>query len=157
MSQTINQQGFPKLDSKIVNPDGTLDWVWYRFLISLWQRSGGASPGPTPPQVTVTLQLNGGLLQAFEFPSGQLIGTLDILGLAGQTGEIQQPEISPWSFSSSSAGTLVVYSGKVEVSRNGEAFTPLGLCGGAVPIRAFDSARVTWFGPDAPTVVWLPT
>ena len=34
--------GIPQLTSHLVNPDFTIGGPWYRFLISLWQRTGGA-------------------------------------------------------------------------------------------------------------------
>lgn len=36
----IPQQGVP-----LINENGTMNIVWYRFFISLWQRTGLATPG----------------------------------------------------------------------------------------------------------------
>lgn len=34
---------FPKLDSPLVNPDGTVSFPWYRLFIALWNRTGQSS------------------------------------------------------------------------------------------------------------------
>lgn len=44
MSQAETQQGFPKVPAQFVNADLTINEVWLRVLISLWNRTGGA-PG----------------------------------------------------------------------------------------------------------------
>lgn len=37
-------QAFPNADTPLVNPDGTLNLVWFRFFAALWNRTGSA-PG----------------------------------------------------------------------------------------------------------------
>ena len=38
-----NQSGVPRLDSPFVQPSLVIAIPWYRFLITLWNRTGGAS------------------------------------------------------------------------------------------------------------------
>ena len=38
----FTQNGFPKLNSPFVLPNRQIEIPWYRLLITLWNRSGGA-------------------------------------------------------------------------------------------------------------------
>lgn len=48
------QQGVPSFNYPIVNKDGTLSTAWYQFFISMWQRTGGATPPTTLSSLRVT-------------------------------------------------------------------------------------------------------
>lgn len=39
MTELVTQQ-MPRLDTPLVNPDGTMNYIWYVFFLSLWKKSG---------------------------------------------------------------------------------------------------------------------
>lgn len=45
MAGPLPWQGLPQIGTPIINPDGTMNFTWYRFFESLWKRSGLATPG----------------------------------------------------------------------------------------------------------------
>jgi hypothetical protein len=54
---TTIQQGFPTIQTPLVLPDGSINPVWWNFLISIYQRTGGTtgdSGGTSLPPVILT-------------------------------------------------------------------------------------------------------
>jgi hypothetical protein len=49
-------QNFPKLDTPFIEPNGQVNIIWYRLLITLWMKSGGSF---TQQQLSQSLQSNG--------------------------------------------------------------------------------------------------
>lgn len=73
-----------------------------------------------------------------------------------QPGVTESVTVSPTVLIPSTHGTMVISSGKVELSRDfGTTWLQVGLVGGAVPVLGSDEVRVTWTG-TAPTAVLLP-
>lgn len=60
------QQAFPKLNTPFVDEGGVISIPWYRFLIALWNRTGGSSGGTTV-DTGVMVDFGGGSI-----PSGWL-------------------------------------------------------------------------------------
>ncbi len=64
---------------------------------------------------------------------------------------------SPFVFVAPGPGTLVVASGKTELSRNGGGiYYTVGLQGGTVPVLISDQVRVSWTG-SAPLITFFPS
>lgn len=146
----------PKLDTPVVNPDGTVTWAWYRLMIAIWQRVGGQTVS-TPTAVAVSQAASGGL-QGTIVATGKSVpivsqGPL----LPGQPAQPQAPSASPFLFVASDAGTLLTDSGKAEISRDGGVtWYQVSLVGCAIPMLPEDQVRVSWFGAEAPTITYLP-
>lgn len=122
-------QAMPRLNTPLVNADGTITVPWYRLFISMWQRTGGS----TVPATSQVLYSN---------------------AAGGQEVVLSAPA-SPITYQAPSAGSLVASSGKVEVSRTG-TFRQVSLVGGAIWLATGDSVQVSWMGNEPPTVVFLP-
>ena len=86
-----SSQGMPNMATPLVNEDGTMNPVWYRFFLSLFTRSGLGTPGITvngttansPIQIAPAfwvnyLPPNSTLVVADQF-DGSLIGTIVIV------------------------------------------------------------------------------
>ena len=161
-------QTVPYLSTPLTNPDGTISIPWYQFLVSLAQRTGMTTPGTAAvdglqsSQNSVVLgqtsQAAGAPLAAYSALSGDYLGTLQLADEAGGPAEPQTLTTSPWTFTAAMGGTLEVFSGAVEISRDGGVtWYTIGLCGGAVPVLLDDQVMVTWYSTDIPVVVFLPT
>lgn len=151
MPVTPKGQQFPKLDSPIIDEHGNVSIPWYRFFISLWQRTGGS----TFPANIVTLVLSAGSL-----PILALSSTMKILGqLFTTTGGMPQalaPGASPFVWQAPGCGFVVVESGKVEISRGGVSWYQASVVGGEFVLVQGDFIRLTWYGADAPKVTFFP-
>jgi hypothetical protein len=146
------------MGSPFVDPQsGMVALPWYQFLRQIWLRVGGAVAtvifGTQTTKNVVTISLG---------PQAILTGTLDLdnnvlvtTPVAGNAPEILAPSSSPWVYVPTTQGTLIVFSGQLEIGRNGQWFT-VGLTGGALPMLVGDSARVTWYGASKPGAVFLP-
>lgn len=44
MAQPIQYQGMPLISTPVIDPDGSMNLVWYRFFTSLFNRSGLNTP-----------------------------------------------------------------------------------------------------------------
>lgn len=49
MTSPTTDTGFPKLDAHFVNADLTIAMPWYRFLVALWERTGGINGDTDEP------------------------------------------------------------------------------------------------------------
>ena len=128
----------------MANPDLSISIPWYRLLITLWNRTGGATSAgflsPTTP---------------------------------GGSGQPQTLGASPFGFTATSGGQLLV-SRKYTVGANGVRTREAGgetvefsRDGGAtfyfaatapalLPISYQDQIRISWFTPGPPTVIFFP-
>lgn len=158
MTRQPVQHDFPRLNTPLVELEsGIISRPWHRLLIELWKKVGSAFLsvanavyiGQDPSQVGVSVS-------AFSATTGNKIGDLLLTNAAPAPPVPQALGASPFVFAAPKAGTLVVFSGKVELSRDGATWYEIGLMGGAVPVLAGDQVRVTWFQADAPTVTFFP-
>jgi hypothetical protein len=111
------QQPFPNLSSKVLNPDGTVTNVWRQFLMQLWMRTGGSVAagfaalngnagqvfnvaGAATSTEAVPLAQAQSLIADAEQSAGSAIITVD-------------PTISPFSFTATQTGALSICSGTV--------------------------------------------
>src|SRR5258706_14685811 len=148
-------QGIPRLDSPVIDL-GTGYWVpsWYRFIIILWQKEGGSF---TTLQGATVLQNNGGVLSALNALSGQWNGTIGTSASPGGAAVPQTRGASPFVFTATRSGSLVVFAAEAELSRdNGVTYYAVTLTGGAIPVLNGDKVRVTWFTAVAPKVTFFP-
>ena len=149
----ISQQPFPKLDAPFIDDVGNVSRPWYRFLISLWQRTGA---GFVVTASTVVIQLSAvtGQLQAYLAQTGEFLGNVAASDLPGGAVQKVVPGASPYIFTCLTAGTLVVFGAQVEWSRDGGATWYLvTLQGGPIPILLNDLVRLTWYNVATPPSV----
>ena len=71
MSGALNQ-GFPNRVSGFLNPDGTLQDVWFRFFRSLWIRTGGGSAPGTIDEITAFVVMDDTLPEVSPDPAALL-------------------------------------------------------------------------------------
>ena len=71
-----NQQGVPSFNYPMVSDTGTLTTAWYRFFISIWNRTGGASPVGNVQSVSV--QAANGIVASVENPTTNPIITISL-------------------------------------------------------------------------------
>ena len=148
---TSQQQPFPRLNYEFVDEQRKLAIPWYKLLITLWQRSGGSF---IPTSGSVILQNTLGGIQAVDATSGTILGYVNLTAAVGGPAQPQVLGASPFTFVAVGPGTVVVYGGEVEVSRNaGVTWYSVTLNGGSVPLLLGDRIRVTWFDPANPPVV----
>lgn len=153
-----NIQGFPIFaGAKLVEKDGTISGWFYRFLLSLWFRTGKnflANVNSAFIQQSPTGA--GAPLGVYKSADGTLIGVIPIVNTPGGAAQPQALVASPFIFTAVKDGTLVVESGKTEISRDsGFTWLQASLVGGALPMLVQDQARVTWYEAP-PAVTFLP-
>jgi hypothetical protein len=144
---SANTQPFPDLGAEFVDENRFLARPWYRLLISLWKRTGGGFLNSSNSVYIGQAPVGSGApLAAYDSNTGKLIGML-FLNLIS----------NPFTFTAGGDGTLIVFGGKTEISRDlGATFYPTSLVGGAIPVLIKDKIRITWFGAVAPQTVFLP-
>lgn len=145
-------QGFPRLDTPFVEPtSGYIVRPWQRFLLSLWVKSGGSSSSlPGSYYLNVT---SDGAIGVYQSLTGELVGVLQPINpKPPQTLTLGS---SPFVWTPTASGTLVVYGAEVEIKRGASAYAPIGLVGGAIPMLQGDSVRITWTSTSPPTATWL--
>lgn len=153
---TIQQQ-FPRLDAPIVTANGTPSTVFGQFMLNLWAKLGGSSAVAAK---AAFISLDGATVglpaDLYRSSDGQLIGALALANVPGDPAQVLSPAVSPFTFAAPHDGTLIVFSGELEVSRNsGVTWYKVSLTGGALPMLVKDQARVTWYG-EPPQVTFLP-
>jgi hypothetical protein len=151
-------QPIPNLSTPMVNPDGTLATAWYRFLITLWQRTGCNRGAVQNAAVVNQAPLGAGApLTVTDALTGKTIGTIFIIGQQGGPAVPQVLTASPFEFTADNLGTLTSFGGKLELSRDlGATWFPVGLLGGGLFLMNADQVRVSWFGATPPVVTWFP-
>jgi len=149
------QQPFPRLDTPFVESNGLLSIPWYKLLVALWQNGGG---GNVPTAQAVYFLINGsGGVDVFDSLNNTYIGTIFLVGQAGQPAVAEAPGASPYLFAALTSGHLAISGAKIELSRDaGATWFPVSLTGAAVPVLNGDAVRATWYGSTAPTVTWFP-
>lgn len=127
---------------------------WSRLFTSLWNLSGG---GATPSSSPIVLRLvGGGFLGAYDATTGELYGIIPLENIPGGPEQAVPAGVSPLVYGAITDGTLVVFSGQLELQRGSGGFRKVSLTGGALPMKPGDSARVTWYGADPPGITWYP-
>lgn len=159
MSSRDVKQDFPRLDTPVVEPTtGIVSKPWHRLFIEIWKKAGGGLlqvaetiyMGQTPAQAGVSIS-------AYRARDGVRVGDLLLTNVGAAPAEPQVLAGSPFVYTATRQGTLTVFSGQVEISRdNGLNWYLIGLMGGAIPMLRNDRVRVTWFQVDKPTVVFFP-
>lgn len=159
-------QPFPQLGTPLVNPDGTIALAWQRLLISIWNKLGkGFSTAVNAVFISQTPVGSGALLQAINAVNGEVIGEIALANVPGGNAVPQAPGVSPFVFLAPMDGTLLVFSGQIEINRADNYPAPsvpgawrlVGLTGGLMPLLVGDQARVTWYDlANPPQVTWLP-
>ncbi len=145
------QSTVPRLDTPLVNPDGTPSIPWYYFFVQLWKNSGGSTPGAL---VSYLATAPGGGFEVYNASTNQLIGVVTNSLAIGEPVVPQVLGLSPFVFSAGAPGFLVVFGAKVELSRDsGAHWFQASLVGGSFPLRNGDSARVSWT-TGTPEVEW---
>lgn len=145
----------PPLKDYPLTENDRITLSWSRFLDALALAAGG---GIVPVMESVVIRLVGGkFLGAYDSVTGELLG---LIPLENQPGGAVQPVViiaSPQVYTAASDGTLVVFAGMVELSRDqGVTWYKVTLQGGAVPMKNEDRVRVTWYSADPPEITWFP-
>jgi hypothetical protein len=149
------QQPFPKLNAPFVDAGGMITTPWQRLLITLWRRTGGGAA--VTPNSAIIQQNSSGGLDVFDSTSGAFLGTIQLTNQPGAPAQPQAPSTSPFVFIALENGQLVVFSGRVELSRDGGVTWYLAsLTGGSFLMLRNDRARVTWFEAAAPAITFFP-
>ena len=149
-----NQQAFPYLDTPFVDEHQRITIPWYRFLIALWKATGGSIPITS----SVYLQQVGTQIVAYNTSTNAPIGVLVTSGTPGGPDSAIAVGASPFVYSPPGSGTVVVYSGQVELTRDaGANWALIGLSGGAVPVLKDDEIRITYTDAgNKPVARWFP-
>lgn len=158
---TLTHQSFQpifRLDARITNPDGTPSVPFYRMLTNMWNAIGlNGQPWTQVGNVSVA---NPNSLVVNDV-NGETVATIPIpvqTGLTPEPAEPQSPNTSPFEFTAPVIGTLVVFAGAVEISRDaGATFYMVTLTGGAIPMLPDDQVKVSWDSSTKPTIIWLPS
>lgn len=132
--------GFPLIDTPFVDREGLhLTRPWYQFLRGLWMKTG---------------QAGGGSVQGTILADGNLQVTTPV---EGESAQVIGPTVSPYTFTATFQGSLLVNGAQIEFSRDsGATWYVASLTGGLFPLLTKDQIRLTWYGANAPTVVYFP-
>lgn len=154
VSSAAQGLALPQLNAPFVDPtSGLVRDPWVRFLVNQFVKNGG-NAGTI--QSSVYLQSGTSGITAYQAGSASSLGIVQTIGQKGQPVELLADGTSPKVFLAVVQGTLVVDSGKIELSRDGETFYTIGLAGGAIPLLVGDSARITWFTAP-PVLAFFPS
>lgn len=146
----------PPLKDQPLTQNDRVTLAWSRFFDQLYLLAGGSSVPVSSP--VVIRQIGGGFLGAFDAISGDQIGVIPLVNQPGGLTQVVVITGSPQVYHAVSDGTLVVFGAAVELSRDGGvAWFQVTLQGGAIPMKAQDRARMTWYSVDPPTITWFPT
>lgn len=154
------QQGFPQMETPMTDANGRVTRPWYRFLISMWQKTGqGTSQGSTAAYLQLSPGPTGLPVQVINATTGTVIGTVAFGSSSGGPAQPQAIAGSPFIFTAGANGTLVIFGAEAELSRDhGVTYYPATLNGGALPMLLGDVIRVTWFNPASPPqITFLPS
>jgi len=159
--QPNTSAGFPQVTAPLVEPEtGLIVFVWYAFLRQLWLRVGGAVGNILTGALAgvVPLLTIGQSVVALVAGELQKDGNVRVnTPVEGDAPQIVALGNSPFVFHTVFQGTLVVFGGEVELSRDtGTTWYKVGLAGGAVPVLVGDEIRITWYSPVPPPVTFFP-
>jgi hypothetical protein len=148
----------PRLQQPVVNPDGTVTVPWYRWFTNVWLRGGQAMQQLASSVFFQQNPVDAGLpITAYSSVTGEDLGQVQMTGSEGGPAQPQALAASPFEFVAGETGTIAVFGGKFDVSRDdGVTFYPIGLTGGTFHLLLGDIARVEWYSAEAPTVTWFP-
>jgi hypothetical protein len=147
-----NTQPFPELGTPLVDANGAVSIPWYRFFVSLWQKTGGAGLITTG----VYFAIVNGLVVAYQALSKAKLGTLVMSSSAGAAAQSLTLTASPQVYTATIAGTFFTNGGQLSISRDGGAsWFIFSVTGGAVPMLNADKVKVVWeYSP--PLAQFLP-
>lgn len=151
---TAQTPTLPQLNSPFVDEGGIIQQVWYRFLVSLANKTGlGVA---TNLIAYVEYNATTGILTAYSASTNQPIGEINLNDNPGLAPVVETPTISPFVFTAKSSGTLFSSGGTIQISRNNGMLLPANTpnAGGATPLRTGDSVSISWSG-GAPEVTWF--
>jgi len=150
---TSSQQGFPQINGPFLDDEGRLSHPWHRFLISLWQKVGGAVPTLVNGVYFLYQAASG--LSFYSVSSGEKLGQVALTAVGGGKAQVIPLGTSPTTYEAPTSGFAVVTSAQIEIGRQGDFFV-VSPMGGAVPMVQGDTLRLTWYGPALPTAHFLP-
>ena len=140
----------PQLGTPLVDPNGGISAPWYRVFIDMWKRSGG-SQGSAATQAYLGF-LPDGSIGVYSSDNNALVGTLSLTPTGSPAPVVLNLNAAPFNYVAPYAGTLVVSSGTLTLTRGGIA-TQVSLVGGALPMSAGDQATINWYNA-APSAVF---
>jgi hypothetical protein len=150
MTSNPSQTPLPILNTPFLDAHGFLTFPWYAFLSSLHTKSGGSLPASD----SVALQFANGAITAFA-ADGAEIGPVAFTGTTKQAAELLDPVVSPFIYTASENGFLIVSAGAgIQFSRDHLTFYPISTNGGQIVMLTGDQVQVTWSG-GPPSVVWF--
>ena len=151
----VVQQPFPRLNTPLVNDDGTPSFGWYRLLISLWQKLGGNASNTA---AAVYLQTDSsGNVDAYAGATGKLLGIVPLGDVVGGPVQPVAPTVSGMTYKAAVSGILIVFGARVDVSRDGLNYYPCSLTGGQITLQRNDIAKITWFSAAPPQLSFFPS
>lgn len=83
-----NQQGFPDINLPVIGSTGQLNQNWYQFLISLWNRTGGATGSQTFITGDIKVSASSTIQDGWLFCDGSAVSRAqykDLFGTIGTT------------------------------------------------------------------------
>lgn len=169
MTTPVTHQTFqpmPKLDSPMVNEDGTVALPWYYFFVRIWQAIGGgnlsfqnigilqSAGGSAPIQV---LSPGGNLVATFQSGAFNPQETYLQIASPGQTEQQLTPGANPFYYTASQSGTILVDGNSLtlRVTRSNGLYYRAALNVGNIHLRKNDQVSVAWVG-NAPNIIWYP-
>lgn len=128
----------------------------------------GVWASPALAQTSCTVTSSGALLSQFSDTAANgsitpanvrnVVCSTQLILAPGATVVAGAPVASPFTYAPALSGTMIVSSGKVELSRDaGATYYIVSLTGGEVPVLFGDQIRVTWFSAIVPGVVFFPS
>lgn len=143
----------PVPQTRFLDANGNVALIWRKFLEALLVRTGG-------PAATSNALLNGNSNQQFAVQTAEkstsAVPLAQYRSQPGQTPNVINVTASPWTFTASSNGFLILDVGSVsnvEFQRNGVQAT-LGNPPEMISMRQNDQVIVTF--SSAPEAVWFP-
>lgn len=155
----VSYQAFPQLGTPFIDEFGQVSKPWYMLLVSMFAKLGG-SQSTIANSAFIQQQPtgSGAPLGVYAGGTGAQIGVVQLTDLPGGAAVPLAPAASPFIYTALAQGTLIVFSAKVEISRDtGANWLPVSLNGGAIPLLKNDQIRLTWFSADPPEVTFLPS
>jgi hypothetical protein len=146
------QYGMPRLTTPFVTADGHLTDEWARFLLKIFQVTGGSTAVP----VMAYEAIDGSAVNIYDASTGDLLGELENAAAPGVApAAVALGGGSPLVYTAPSAGFVLVAGAQVELRRSTATWWLASPNGGSFALRAGDSVRVTWTDPAVPpSVSW---
>ena len=134
------QAAFPDLSTPFIDEGGRVSTPWYLLLIALFKKTGGSQSSQAG---TAYVESDGERFDAYT-QDGTLLGQLQFVNTEPGAVDALVLTGSPFVYQAPVNGTLVVESGKLEISRGTSDFLQASVVGGALPLKIGDKARISW-------------